>query len=94
MKREFRLTPRQRWLFFSLGLIYIVIGGTALIAYVLRDIVGIEIGVHGTLIPLSMLLVVGAGLLIVGRDEPEENRLAKARQNPAGTPHSSRSPHS
>jgi hypothetical protein len=57
-----------------LGVIYVLIGAAALIAYFLRDILGLEIGIHGSLIPLSLLLVVGAGLLIVGRDDPEEKR--------------------
>jgi hypothetical protein len=69
MKRKFDLSRRQEKLFFYLGVIYSLVGGGALIGYVLRDLLGIEIGIHGALIPLSLLLIVGAGLLIMGRAE-------------------------
>ena len=68
MKPDPRLSHRQQRVFFSLGVIYVVIGAAALGAYFLRDVLGVEIGIHGSLMPFGLLLFVGAGLLIVGRD--------------------------
>ena len=84
MKPDPRLSHRQQRVFFSLGVIYVVIGATALSAYFLRDVLGFEIGIHGSLMPFGLLLFVGAGLLIVGRDGNEENQtLNTTRQTPA-----------
>lgn len=72
MRQEFRPSSKTPRFLFSLGLLYLLIGGIALVAYILRDIVGIEIGVHGSLITLGLLAIVGIGLLLMGWVQPRE----------------------
>lgn len=86
MKPDPHLSPRQQRLFFSLGVIYVLIGAAALGAYVIRDVLGFEIGIHGSLMPFGLLLFVGAALLIVGRDENEEKRQLNTISQPPVAP--------
>lgn len=46
------------------GMICLVIGVLAFVAFFLRDLMQVDIGYRGNLVPLTMLMVVGGGLLM------------------------------
>lgn len=52
------------------GLFCLVTGTLALMGWLLRDVLGYELGFQGSFFPFVMLTVVGAGFVIGSRREP------------------------
>ena len=52
------------------GTLCIIIGALAAGGWLLRDVLGFELGFQGSLFPFVMLIVVGAGFVIGSRREP------------------------
>lgn len=52
------------------GTLCLVIGALALLGWLLRDVLGFDLGFQGSFFPFVMLTVVGAGFVLGSRREP------------------------
>lgn len=56
--------------FTAAGLFCLVIGAFASLGWLIRDVLGFELGFQGSFFPFVMLTVVGAGFVIGSQREP------------------------